>query len=186
MELNNWIYVILILSHILFDSTASKIWMVWYKEKEISIWNEKFQVSDLTMTVITNATFDKLHTSLGLWGTYVYLWLTHVAIWQKTTKFCKAVIVQLKKQRQNPKTTVCDSERGYDESFQSQKAVWNLLLFLHIKIRKILEDILGPIVHQTMVYPLGWADWPYVPTGLWMPSHDCDLLWFSMSSIYQI
>ena len=64
------------------------------------------------MTVITNATFDKLHTSLGLSGTYVYLWLIHVAIWQKTTTFCKANILQLKKQRQNPKTTVCDSERG--------------------------------------------------------------------------
>ena len=33
-----------------------------------------------------------------LWreGTYVYLWLIHVDIWQKTTKFCKAIILQLK------------------------------------------------------------------------------------------
>ena len=29
-------------------------------------------------------------------GTYVYLWLIHVEVWQKTTKFCKAII-QLKK-----------------------------------------------------------------------------------------
>jgi len=29
-------------------------------------------------------------------GTYVYLWLIHVEIWQKTTKFCKAIILQLK------------------------------------------------------------------------------------------
>ena len=29
-------------------------------------------------------------------GTYVYLWLIHVDIWQKTTKFCKAIILQLK------------------------------------------------------------------------------------------
>ena len=28
---------------------------------------------------------------------YVYLWLIHVAIWQKTTKLCKAIILQLKK-----------------------------------------------------------------------------------------
>ena len=27
---------------------------------------------------------------------YVYLWLIHVDIWQKTTKFCKAIILQLK------------------------------------------------------------------------------------------
>ena len=29
-------------------------------------------------------------------GTHVYLWLIHVEIWQKTTKFCKAMILQLK------------------------------------------------------------------------------------------
>ena len=29
-------------------------------------------------------------------GTYVYLWLIHVDIWQKTTKLCKAIILLLK------------------------------------------------------------------------------------------
>ena len=29
-------------------------------------------------------------------GTYVYLWLIHGDIWQKTTKFCRAIILQLK------------------------------------------------------------------------------------------
>ena len=28
--------------------------------------------------------------------TYVYLWLIHADIWQKLTKFCKAIILQLK------------------------------------------------------------------------------------------
>ena len=28
--------------------------------------------------------------------TYVYLWLIHVDVWQKTSKFCKAIILQLK------------------------------------------------------------------------------------------
>ena len=28
---------------------------------------------------------------------YVYLWLIHVDIWQKTTKFYKAIILQFKK-----------------------------------------------------------------------------------------
>ena len=32
-------------------------------------------------------------------GTYVYLWLIHVDVWQKTTKFCKAIILQLKNKR---------------------------------------------------------------------------------------
>ena len=30
-------------------------------------------------------------------GTYVYLWLILVDVWQKTTKFCKVIILQLKK-----------------------------------------------------------------------------------------
>ena len=29
-------------------------------------------------------------------GTYVYLWLIHVDVWQKSTQFCKAIILQLK------------------------------------------------------------------------------------------
>ena len=29
-------------------------------------------------------------------GTYVYLWLISVNVWQKTTKFCKAIIFQLR------------------------------------------------------------------------------------------
>ena len=29
-------------------------------------------------------------------GTYVYLWLIDVDIWQKPTEYCKAIILQLK------------------------------------------------------------------------------------------
>ena len=29
-------------------------------------------------------------------GTYVYLWLIHVDVWQQMPKFCKAVLLQLK------------------------------------------------------------------------------------------
>ena len=34
-------------------------------------------------------------------GTYVYLCLIHVAIWQKPTKFCKATILQINKFKKN-------------------------------------------------------------------------------------
>ena len=30
-------------------------------------------------------------------GTYVYLWLIHADVWQKPSKYCKAIILQLKK-----------------------------------------------------------------------------------------
>ena len=29
-------------------------------------------------------------------GTYIYPWLIHIDIWQKPTKFCKPIILQLK------------------------------------------------------------------------------------------
>ena len=29
-------------------------------------------------------------------GTYVYLWLIHVDVWQKSTQYCEAIIPQLK------------------------------------------------------------------------------------------
>ena len=29
-------------------------------------------------------------------GTYVYLWVIHVDVWQKPTQYCKAIIIQLK------------------------------------------------------------------------------------------
>ena len=32
----------------------------------------------------------------GREGTYVYLWLIHVDVWQKPTQNCKAIILQLK------------------------------------------------------------------------------------------
>ena len=37
-------------------------------------------------------------------GTYVYLWGLHVDVWQKTTKFCKAIILQLKKKLRKRKS----------------------------------------------------------------------------------
>ena len=33
-------------------------------------------------------------------GTYVYLWLIHVDVWQKLTQYYKAIILQLKKKQQ--------------------------------------------------------------------------------------
>ena len=30
-------------------------------------------------------------------GTYVYLWLIYVDVWQKPIQYCKAIVLQLKK-----------------------------------------------------------------------------------------
>jgi len=32
-------------------------------------------------------------------GTYIYLWLIHVDIWQKPTQYCKAILLQLKRNK---------------------------------------------------------------------------------------
>ena len=37
-------------------------------------------------------------------GDMLYLWLTQVAVWQKTTQYCKAVILQLKKKNEGYRT----------------------------------------------------------------------------------
>ena len=37
-------------------------------------------------------------------GIYVYLWLIHVDVWQKPTKFCKLIILQLKNNKTNKQT----------------------------------------------------------------------------------
>ena len=40
-------------------------------------------------------------------GIYVYLWLIHVEVWQKTIKFCKAIILQKKKKAKKCEGRVC-------------------------------------------------------------------------------
>ena len=37
----------------------------------------------------------------------LYLWLTHVAIWQKPTQHCKAIILQLKIRENSKNNCVC-------------------------------------------------------------------------------
>ena len=34
-------------------------------------------------------------------GTYVYQWLIHVDVWQKLTRYCRAIIFQFKIKRNN-------------------------------------------------------------------------------------
>ena len=49
-------------------------------------------------------------------GTYVYLWLILVDVWQKTTKFCKVIILQLKKNvcMCTTESLCCTSRDGHD------------------------------------------------------------------------
>ena len=66
-------------------------------------------------------------------GIYVYLWLIHVEVWQKTTKFCKAIILQLKKKnvavKKGPLTTLkymSITERASAEMLCLPSKAWQL------------------------------------------------------------
>ena len=48
-------------------------------------------------------------------GTYVYLWLIHVDVWQKPTQYCKAIIFQLKKKQPNRKAGTKPMYFGIDK-----------------------------------------------------------------------
>ena len=57
--------------------------------------------------------WDRLKGGVGreVWeeGTWLYLWLILVDVWQKTIKFCKAICLQfnnLKKKKSYPKKTI--------------------------------------------------------------------------------
>ena len=43
-------------------------------------------------------------------GIYIYLWLIHVEVWQKTAKFCKAIILQLKKKKRQEELCTSPSQ----------------------------------------------------------------------------
>ena len=43
----------------------------------------------------------------GRKGTFVYLWLIHVDVWQKPTQYCKAIIFQLKITKKKKKSSLC-------------------------------------------------------------------------------
>ena len=56
-------------------------------------------------------------------GTYVYLWLIHVDVWQKSNQYCKATILQLKinnflKDKQQKK----EKDGGVQEKGKRRKA----------------------------------------------------------------
>ena len=55
-------------------------------------------------------------------GIHVYLWLIHVEVWQKTTEFCKAIILQLKKKKNLPAVQETHVQSlGWEDSLEKGK-----------------------------------------------------------------
>ena len=57
-------------------------------------------------------------------GTYVYLWLIHVDVWQKPTQFCEAIILQLKS-KLIKKTKTKTQEDSLCRGKSNQEQVWS-------------------------------------------------------------
>ena len=86
-------------------------------------------------------------------GIYVYLWLIHVEVWQKTAKFCKSIILQqknklIKKEKKFPVLM--------EITFQLRDGEVTISKII-IKIYNILDDdkYCGKIMQRNMV--LVWA-----------------------------
>ena len=58
---------------------------VWFRELKLGLCNN-----------LEGGMGRELGRKLKREGTHVYLWLIHVGIWQKQTRFCKAIILQFK------------------------------------------------------------------------------------------
>ena len=80
---------------------------------KLRISNQKSQFLQIASRKLVYNTQGSIHCSVNTWcsrgvdgygvrgrfrkkGTYVYLWLIHVAVWQKPTQHCSAIIFQLK------------------------------------------------------------------------------------------
>ena len=109
-------------------------------------------------------------------GIYVYLWLIHVEVWQKTAKVCKAIILQLKKKQHLPVFVV-----------QSLSPVWLFatpwtaahqisLSFIIMSLLKLMSiELVMPSNHLILCRPL-----------LLLPSSFPSIRVFSSESIFCI
>ena len=97
------------------------LWTLWEREKgrcmeqsTIEIYNTTYKTDSqwefaVWLRELKQRLFNRLKSGVGreMGGrsgrqeTWVYLWLILVDIWQKTTKFCKAIILQLKNLKKN-------------------------------------------------------------------------------------
>ena len=60
---------------------------------QLAIWKKSIQNLISFHSTKTNCRKIK---EVNIKNQYVYLWLIHIDIWQKPTKFCKAIILKLK------------------------------------------------------------------------------------------
>ena len=100
-------------------------------------------------------------------GTYVYLWLTPVDVWQKTIQHCKAMILQLKNKNKTKKRKQNNVSNGLMRNVLSWRVWCNTCLFIfdffkssgkhpfHIKYHCFIAALFGGYV-QRLSLVLKW------------------------------
>ena len=79
-------------------------------------------------------------------GTYVYLWLIHVDVWQKSNQYCKAIILQLKiiknniNKKHNKYNTLESSQNHFPQTSVCGKIIFH-------KIDPWCQKGWGPLLH---------------------------------------
>ena len=54
-------------------------------------------------------------------GTYVYLRLIHVDVWQKPIQYCKAIFLQLKKEKKKNKKLITEGREAQEVNLKSPR-----------------------------------------------------------------
>ena len=65
-------------------------------------------------------------------GTYVYLWLIHVDVWQKPTQCCKAILLQSKIKKEREKNVNSKKKNGSHTTHpkvQKTLQIWNKSIY---------------------------------------------------------
>ena len=87
-------------------------------------------------------------------GIYVYLWLIHVEVWQKTAKVCKAIILQLKKKQHLPVFVVQSlSPVWLCNSMDCSMAGFPVLHYLQSLLRLMSIELVMPSNHLILCHP---------------------------------
>ena len=118
-------------------------------------------------------------------GTYVYLWLFHVNVWQKPTQYCKAIILQLKinLKRQKIKNKIRGNRKVLNH-MGKQCPRWHpvLLAGRNLWTRAQLHYLLSTIVYHVKVLVWMYSAWKSITVIIFF--FFLEILFFFLKCIY--
>ena len=82
-------------------------------------------------------------------GTCVYLWLTHVDVWQEPAQYCKAIIFQLKKKKKDLfklKSFAQQKKRKETNKTKRQPNEWEKIFANNMSNKKLISKIYKELI----------------------------------------